>query len=168
MTREQDLHELRGLLRTIVRGLWRHRRRPELEVRLGRRHTAVLTHIAAEGPRTVGDLAHDVGLSLPAASKIVRDLADAGLVERREDEEDRRRTVVELNAETAARVQAWLAEHSRPLEAALDALTATERAAFLKGLRALAAALMEESAHGSVGSHHRAPHRRRPHRHRPL
>src|ERR1700742_5236349 len=105
MTRNEELHELRGLLRTVMRGLWRHRRpRLELDVRLGRREVAVLMHVAAEGPRAVGEIAHDVGLSLPAASKIVRALADAGLVDRREDEDDRRRTVVELNPETAARV----------------------------------------------------------------
>ena len=169
MTRDQETHELRRLLRAVMQGMWRHRRpRLELDVRLGRRHVGVLTHVAAEGPQTVGEIAQDVGLSLPATSKLVRDLADVGLVERREDDEDRRRTVVELNDATAAKVRAWMAERSKPLETALDALTATERAAFLKGLRALADALMEESAHGSVGSHHRAPHRRGPHRHRPL
>ena len=169
MTRDSEIHELRRLLRSVMQGMWRHRRpRLDLDVQLGRRHVGVLTHVAAEGPQTVGEIARNVGLSLPATSKLVRDLADAGLVERREDEEDRRRTVVELNEATAAKVRAWMAERSRPLEAALDSLTAPERAAFLKGLSALAEALMEESAHGSVGPHHRAPHRRRPHRHRPL
>jgi DNA-binding MarR family transcriptional regulator len=169
MTRKEELAELRGVLRTVLRGLWRHRRpNLALDVHLSPRQVAVLAHVASSGPMTVGEVAHEVGLSLPAASKLIRDLASHGLLERREDEEDRRRTVVDLGAEAAVAVRAWLAERNRPLEKALDALTADERAAFLKGLHALAHALMEESAHGSVGSHHRAPHRRRPHRHRPL
>src|SRR5579875_6551 len=111
MTRDQELHELRRLLRSVMQGMWRHRRpRLELDVRLGRRHVGVLMHVAAEGPQTVGRIAHDVGLSLPATSKLVRELADAGLVERREDEDDRRRTVVELSDATAAGVRTWMAE----------------------------------------------------------
>ena len=169
MTRDQELSELRGLLRAVLRGLWRRRQpRMELDVRLSPRHVAVLAQVAAEGPQTVGDVARELGLSLPATSKLTRDLEEAGLVERSEDADDRRRTVVDLAGPTAARVRTWLGERNRPLETALDALSATERAAFLKGLRALADALMEESGHGPVGSHHRSLHRRRPHRHRPL
>jgi DNA-binding MarR family transcriptional regulator len=169
MTRKEEVSELRGVLRMVLRGLWRHRRpNLQLDVHLSPRQVAVLAHVAAAGPMTVGEVANEVGLSLPAASKLIRDLADHDLLERREDEDDRRRTVVDLGSTTAAAVRAWLVERNRPLEKALDALTVAERAAFLKGLHALADALMEESAHGSVGSHHRAPHRRRPHRHRPL
>lgn len=165
-----DLTELRRLLRAILRGLWRRRRRPPLEVfagepRLGPRHIAVLTHVAAEGPLTVGDIAADLGLSMPAASKLTRDLADHLLVLRGEDIEDRRRTVVQLDASSSPQVRQWLAQRNQPLEAALGALTPAERAGFLKGLHALADALMEESACGPGRSHHRTPHRRRRHQH---
>src|SRR5207248_3140351 len=77
-----------------------------------------------------------------------RDLEDHGLVERREDPGDRRRTVVALSPATARRVRAWLNRRSKPLEQALAALDTNERAAFLKGLGALADALMEGSACG--------------------
>jgi DNA-binding MarR family transcriptional regulator len=128
----------------------------------------VLAHVAAEGERTVGEIAHDLGLSLPAASKLVGELEDHALVERREDPADRRRTVVRLDSTTSKQVLGWLARRSLPLETALAALTAAERAAFLKGMRALADALMEESGRGPLGRHHRKPHRRRPHRDRPV
>jgi DNA-binding MarR family transcriptional regulator len=175
MVTRDELAELRGLLRRVLRGLWQ-RRRPSDDlfeaagpgVRLTRRHVAVLAHIGTEGERTVGELAQELGLSLPAASKLTRELEDRSLVQRREDIDDRRRTVVDLNALTSERVRAWLERRTRPLERTLDALTAAERDAFLKGLRTLADALMEESADGPLRSHHRAPHRRRPHRHRPL
>jgi DNA-binding MarR family transcriptional regulator len=170
-----ELGELRGLLRRVLRGLWQ-RRRPSDDLfeaagpgpPLTRRHVAVLAHIGTEGERTVGELAQELGLSLPAASKLTRELEDRGLVHRREHIDDRRRTVVDLNALTSNRVRAWLDRRNRPLERTLDSLTAAERAAFLKGLRALADALMEESADGPLRPHDRASHRRRPHRHRPL
>jgi DNA-binding MarR family transcriptional regulator len=170
-----QLVELRQLLRRITRGL-RHRSRPPDELLahigqdppLGRRHIAVLAHIATEGPRTVGEIAGEVGLTLPAASKLTRDLEDHALVSRREDPDDRRRTLVDLNEATQSRVRAWIDRRDQPLEQALATLTEAEREAFLKGLRALAEALVEESDRGPFRSHDRPAHRRRPHRHRPL
>jgi DNA-binding MarR family transcriptional regulator len=174
--RDRELGELRVLLRRVLRGLWRRRRLPPeiLELahesgrRLGPRHLAVLAHIGTEGERTVGELARELGLSLPAASKLTRDLEDQLLVHRREHLDDRRRTVVALNPQTSKAVLTWLERRNRPLQLALDALAPAEREAFLKGLRALSDALMEESECGSLRPHHRAPHRRRPHRDRPV
>jgi DNA-binding MarR family transcriptional regulator len=170
-----DLGELRQLLRRIIRGSWSRRRpTPELlelvggDPPLGRRHVGVLAHVAAEGERTVGEIARELGLSLPAASKLVGELEDHGLVNRREDPADRRRTVVSLDAETAKQVLEWLARRNQPLEEALATLSADERRAFLKGMRALAEALMEESPCGPLGRHHRKAHQRRSHRDRPV
>jgi DNA-binding MarR family transcriptional regulator len=173
--RENELEQLRRAMRAVLRGLHRRRRpSPELlalidgEPRLGGRHVAVLSHVASDGPRTVGELARELGLSLPAASKLVRDLEDHHLLDRREDPEDRRRTIVELGDANAAHIRRWLHSRDGPFEQALAALTPDERAGFLKGVDALAAALMEESRCGPVRSHHRTAHRRRAHRHRPL
>jgi DNA-binding MarR family transcriptional regulator len=173
--RADDLSELRQLLRRVMRGAWSRRRpTPELlelvggDPPLGRRHVGVLAHVAAEGKRTVGEIARELGLSLPAASKLVGELEDHRLVNRREDAGDRRRTVVDLDGATSKQVLTWLGRRNRPLEDALATLTADERRAFLKGMRALADALMEESACGPVGRHHRKAHRRRPHRDRPV
>jgi DNA-binding MarR family transcriptional regulator len=128
----------------------------------------LLAQIGTEGERSVGELARELDLSLPAASKLTRDLEDHGLVERREDPEDRRRTVVALSPRTAKRVRTWLEQRSKPLEQALATLDAKEREAFLKGLRALGDALMEESACGPERRHHRKAHRRGAHRDRPV
>jgi DNA-binding MarR family transcriptional regulator len=158
-----------------MRGLW-SRRRPPAELaelvqgdhRLGGRHVTALAHVARAEGETVGDLARALGFSLPAASKLTTELERHGLVRRREDPEDRRRTVLELDERTGEAVREWLDRRDRPLRAALDALSPDERTAFLKGLGALADALMEESSCGSLRPHHRAAHRRRPHRHRPV
>jgi DNA-binding MarR family transcriptional regulator len=158
-----------------MRGLWARRRpSPELaalvrgEPPLGRRHVALLAQVGTAAGQTVGELARALGLSLPAASKVTTELESHELVARSEDPDDRRRTVVDLAPRTAAGVKDWLARRDRPLERALATLTPDERAAFLKGLQALAEALMEESGCGSVRPHHRAPHRRRSHRDRPV
>jgi len=167
-----DLSELRQLLRRVIRGSWARRRpSPELlelvsgDPPLGRRHVGVLAHVAAEGERTVSEIARDLGLSLPAASKLVGELEDHSLVSRHEDPDDRRRTVVRLDPETSRRVLGWLGRRNQPLEAALATLTDEERQGFLKGMRALADALMEESPRGPLGRHHRKAHRRGPYRH---
>jgi len=174
MVTKEEIHELRSLLRRTMRGLW-SRRQPTPELlqlvegaSLGRRHVALLAQVGTEDGRSVGELANELGLSLPAASTLIRDLEEHGLLERSEDPADRRRTVVDLAPATAAAVRAWLTGRDRPLERALTSLDEGERTAFLKGLGALADALMEESSHGSVRSHHRHPHRRRPDRDRPV
>ena len=175
ITNDEQLTQLRDSLRRVMRGLWARRRpTPELlelvsgEPPLGRRHVGLLAQIGTEGERSVGELARELDLSLPAASKLTRDLEDHGLVERREDPDDRRRTVVALSPRTAKRVRAWLEQRSKPLEQALATLDAKEREAFLKGLRALGDALMEESACGPERRQHRKAHRRGAHRDRPV
>jgi DNA-binding MarR family transcriptional regulator len=171
ITNEDQLAELRGLLRRVMRGLWARRRpTPELlelvsgDPPLGRRHVGLLAQVGTGGEQSIGELAHELGLSLPAASKLTRDLEDHGLVERREDPDDRRRTVVALSPATSKRVRAWLERRSKPLEQALARLDPKEREAFLKGLRALGDALMEESPCGPERRHHRKAHRRGAHR----
>jgi DNA-binding MarR family transcriptional regulator len=174
VTNEQRVGELRLQLRRVMRGMWARRRpTPELlelvaGASLGRRHVALLAQVGAEGDRSVGELARELGLSLPAASTLARELEEHGLITRSEDPADRRRTVVGLAPATERAVRRWLAARSLPLEKALAALSEGEQEAFLKGLAALADALMEESPHGSLRPHHRRAHRGRPHRDRPV
>jgi DNA-binding MarR family transcriptional regulator len=170
-----ELSDLRRALRQVTRGLWAGRRpTPELaalvpgDPPLGRRHVALLAQVGTSAGQTVGELARALGLSLPAASKVTTELEAHDLVARREDPQDRRRTVVDLSPTTVDGVRRWLERRDRPLEQALASLSADERAAFLKGLQALAVALMEESDCGSVRPHHRTPDRRRAHRDRPV
>jgi DNA-binding MarR family transcriptional regulator len=174
--RDPEVTELRRALRRVLRGLWRRRRLPDELLHhlsptgppVGPRHIALLVHVGTEGERTVGELARELGLSLPAASKLARDLEQHALVHRREAIEDKRRTVVHLNGLTSRDVESWLARRDAPLRATLAALDDAERAAFLKGLATLADQLMRESPRGPVRSHHQAAHRGRADRDRPV
>jgi DNA-binding MarR family transcriptional regulator len=133
-----DVDELRHHLGRVMRAL-RHRRPPGFgRGRLGPRHAGALTAIAAGEGMTVGDLAERLGVGLTAASQIAGELSSAGLVRRSEDPADRRRTLVHLEDDRRAELQAWLDARSRPLQDALDRLSDDERAAFLRGLRLLA------------------------------
>jgi DNA-binding MarR family transcriptional regulator len=173
--RDPELTELRRALRRVLRGLWQRRKPPTDLARflggdppIGPRHIAMLVQIGTEGERTVGDLARELGLSLPAASRIARDLEEHSLTHRREHIDDRRRTVVDLNALSIREVEAWLARRDAPLRATLADLDDAERAGFMKGLATLADHLMRESPCGPVRSHHRAAHRGRADRDRPV
>lgn len=157
--RDRELEELRQTLRAVLRGLWRRRRVPfdagPGTWNLTPRHLAVLAHVGSEGPRTVGEIAAELGLSLPAVSKLSRELEAQAFVRRSEHIDDRRRTVVDLNALTSKRVLAWVEQRNAPLAATLEALTAEERRALLKGLHLLAEALRKEAREGGCGRGHR-------------
>ena len=72
--------------RVVLRGLWRRRRHSlGAEARLSPRHLAVLTFVAGEEGLTVGEIAAGLALSLPAASRLTRNLEDAKLVRRRRE-----------------------------------------------------------------------------------
>ena len=102
------------------------------------RHGAVLPQLIAEQPLTVGELAHRMGLSLSTVSELVSALNKAGLVERREDPENRRRMLVRIDGRYQALVESFIARRSAPLLRALDSLTPGERAGFIAGLAAWA------------------------------
>ena len=90
------------------------------------------------GGLPIGELGRLLGLRKPAASLLVNALVAEGLVERREDPRDRRRTLAQLTP----RAQALLAEHytgSRQQFASwLAQLDAADLASLSRGLRALA------------------------------
>ena len=63
--------------------------------------------VAAE-PISVSELAKRLGLLLSSTSTIVGELSRAGLLERAEDEHDRRRTIVRVHEDYRAAMEGWL------------------------------------------------------------
>jgi DNA-binding MarR family transcriptional regulator len=100
---------------------------------LSSRHVAALDQIRG-GPLTVGELASRLGLTLPTVSGVLADLDRAGLVERRADPADRRRTIVQVIPGQEALIGQWLDGAAQPLARVLDKLTPGEQAAFLKAM----------------------------------
>lgn len=105
---------------------------------LGPRHIPVLIVLVLEGPMPVGDLAHRLGLNLATVSLMAGELARAGLVERREDERDRRRTLVSIPQRHCRRLAPMVNQRIAPVRRALERMSPEGREAFLAGWRVLA------------------------------
>lgn len=116
---------------------------------LAPRHVGALVVIAMDGPLTVSELASSEGLALSTASLLVTQLSQVGLVERREDEHDRRRTVVSVAPAYRRDSEAALESKLAPLRRALARMGSRRAAALLQGM----AILVEEiSGAGSAGA----------------
>jgi DNA-binding transcriptional ArsR family regulator len=72
-----------------------------------------------DGPRPVGELAAQLGLSQPGTSKHLRVLREAGLVRVRQDGQ---RRWYELHPEPLAEIDRWLAPYRKFWAGHLDAL----------------------------------------------
>ena len=66
------------------------------------------------------------------------ELSRAGLLERAEDENDRRRTIVRLNDAVSKDIRTWLGERVDPFRRTLERLSPKARASFVEGWRVLA------------------------------
>jgi DNA-binding MarR family transcriptional regulator len=142
-TVENDLEELSGLLWETLHALKRAGGAP-LELReaairasLGPRHAPPLLAVAAAEPLSVSELSRRLGLGLSTTSTLVGQLSRAGLVEREEDDADRRRTIVRLHDDYRAAIASWRFESLAPLRATLETLPQEARAGFMEGWRLL-------------------------------
>jgi DNA-binding MarR family transcriptional regulator len=140
---EESLDELSSLLWETFRGLKQSSPPPQelLEAAtreaLGPRHMPAVLAVAAAGPLSVSELARRLGLGLSTTSAIVGQLSRAGLLERAEDEADRRRTIVRLNDRDREVIGAWAERAIAPLRGTLERLSPQARARFMEGWRIL-------------------------------
>jgi DNA-binding MarR family transcriptional regulator len=140
---EQELDELASLLGETFRGL-KQSSPPPQELRealaggsLGPRHVPALLAVAAAGPLSVSELARRLGLGLSTTSAIVGQLSRAGLLERAEDDRDRRRTIVRLHDDHSEVIGSWAKQALAPLRRTLERLTPQARSQFIEGWRIL-------------------------------
>ena len=101
---------------------------------LAPRHMSAFAVVALEGPLTVSELARREGLALSTASLLVTQLGEAGLVERHEDANDRRKTVVSVAPEHRRESEAVLETKLAPLRRALARMGPARARAMLEGL----------------------------------
>jgi DNA-binding MarR family transcriptional regulator len=104
---------------------------------LGRRHASALLAVAAAEPIGVSELAKRLGLLLSSTSTLVGELSRAGLLERAEDDEDRRRTIVRVHEDYRDAMEGWLAVALAPVRNTLERLSPPARAHFMEGWRIL-------------------------------
>jgi DNA-binding MarR family transcriptional regulator len=113
---------------------------------LAARHTSALLTIALHGPLTVSQLAERQRIKLKAASLTTVELEQAGLVERREDPADRRRTIVAIPKSKERIVNQGLVNRADHVRRTLDRLTPQQRDGLITGLNALTEELAKRSS----------------------
>ncbi|WP_051016822.1 MarR family winged helix-turn-helix transcriptional regulator [Nocardia cyriacigeorgica] len=108
---------------------------------LAPRHLSLLANLVFEGPMTVNTLAAHLEVAPTTVSLMVGDLSRQGVLERRPDEQDRRRTIVAIAPAHERSVNAWLGGSARAWRQVLEPLTAEQRRLFVDTLRAYEEAL---------------------------
>ena len=104
-----------------------------------------LIHLSVAGRRRMGELAEDLGVKLPTATRIVDRLVERGLVERSASPEDRRVVWVEPTPEGAALAEAARRFRRGVMVARLERLSDDQRAAVAAALELLARVAAEPS-----------------------
>ena len=112
---------------------------------LGPRHMQTLLMVALAGPLSVTELSERLGLQLSTTSTMIGELSRSRLLERVEDDNDRRRTIIHLQVEYRGELESWLQRAITPIRAALGRLSPAARAHFMEGWRIL----HEEAARGA-------------------
>lgn len=102
---------------------------------LAPRHLSLLSYLLFDGPLTVSELAARLEVAPATVSLMVGDLSRQGVLVRREDEADRRRTIVSISEEHRAAIEGWLAKGAQAWRKALEPLTPAERRTFIETLR---------------------------------
>jgi DNA-binding MarR family transcriptional regulator len=111
--------------------------------KLGPRHVRVLMSLTLQDAQSVSELAGRIGLSLGTTSLMVGELSRAGLVERSEDERDRRRTIVSLHGDYVKTMKVLFKERTDPMRRALTKMDPADRETFMDGWRLMAEAISQ-------------------------
>ena len=149
MDREHLVNETLMLLPTLMRLVERPspvemgeitRRGLPTDVQVSPGHIQILIALT-RGPRSVGRLAEELGVSPPAATQLVDRLAEHGMVDRHSDPADRRVVLVDYVEGMHQVARRIVEDRRRPLQDAMSQMTDEEALAFVKGLRLLARSL---------------------------
>lgn len=105
---------------------------------LATRHASALLSIALWGPMSVTELAERHRVAVKTASLVAVELERAGLIARRQDARDRRRTILAVAPGKAQLIAQGLTKRAAPLQRTLGQLTKTQRNGLIRGLEMLA------------------------------
>ena len=124
----------------------------ELNVSMAQLKTLIVLN--DEGPLPVGQVGCRMGVTLPTASYQVERLVRKGLVERVQDVDDRRRTLVHLTDKSRELVRSLRQGRADLMRSWINQLSPGDVAALEQGLRALASVARTDS--GREIDHHDA------------
>ncbi|MBV7694425.1 MarR family transcriptional regulator [Streptomyces sp. TRM70350] len=118
---------------------------PEFQsLSLAPRHLSLLAYLLFDGPMSVNELAAHLEVAPTTVSLMVGELSRKGILERREDDEDRRRKIVSIADTHRDAISGWLGRGAGAWRKALAPLTAEQRRMFIDTLAAYEAALGED------------------------
>ena len=129
---------LRNTLKVASGTVW-------MEIDLTIAQLRTLFVLAEEGPLVIGHIAQRLGIGLSTGGHLVDRLVQAGLAERTEDVEDRRRTLARLTPK-GEDLYARLINHPLQMQSLIQKLNDSDMAALLQGLQALNSLVDGESA----------------------
>ncbi|MEU5851449.1 MarR family winged helix-turn-helix transcriptional regulator [Saccharopolyspora shandongensis] len=112
---------------------------------LAPRHLSLLSYLLFDGPMTVNELAARLEVAPTTVSLMVGELSRKGVLERREDEADRRRRIVSITDEMLPAIDGWLARGADAWRNALAPLTPEQRRMFIDTLHAYELGVADES-----------------------
>ncbi|MEV0698581.1 MarR family winged helix-turn-helix transcriptional regulator [Saccharopolyspora sp. NPDC050389] len=112
---------------------------------LAPRHLSLLSYLLFDGPMTVNELATRLEVAPTTVSLMVGELSRKHVVERREDEADRRRRIVSITDEMLPAIDGWLARGATAWRNALAPLTPEQRRMFIDTLHAYELGVADES-----------------------
>jgi len=106
----------------------------------------MLSELAVRPSLGVTEIAEAIGVDQPRASRLVQDATDAGLIIRKPDPRDGRRSVVELSTAGREHLARTVRERRESVEAGLSGFSASETEAFANLLERYVAGLRDDSA----------------------
>jgi DNA-binding MarR family transcriptional regulator len=159
--RQRLIERLLENLRVVMQALHAASSRQWLELELTMTQLKTLFTLSCAQPVTVSELAEWLGISAPTASYLVDRLVQAGLVDRREDPADRRRTLVQLTAAGEGLARRLRQGNRDVLVPFLEQLDMEDLEALDRGLAALARAA-ETTGRASLSLERRAVKRGEP------
>lgn len=122
---------IRALLLLMPRLVGRVKRIPvpeELQsLELAPRHLSLLSYLLFDGPRTVNELAERLEVAPTTVSLLVSELSRKGVLDRCEDETDRRRKIISISQEKLPAIESWLARGATAWRNALEPLRPEQR-----------------------------------------
>ncbi len=143
-TRDELEHEVLAQYRAMMHSIKASSAEAWMEIDITFPQLRTLLILAEEGPLVIGQIAQRLGIGLSTGGHLVDRLVQAGLAERTEDSEDRRRTLARLTSK-GEELHARLLNRVQHLQTLIQKLDEDDLAALLQGLRALNRVVDEES-----------------------